>query len=120
MRRTRESRMTEVLAAPQQDRELAIREAAARVAVDPAQSRVAAGLLASLIADEAALEGVTSFSSSIRLAHASGLLNDTTAWFVTANAPALDALVDHSADSLFEYFGLRTVYDRYLLRHPIT
>ncbi|GAA2728442.1 ribonucleoside-diphosphate reductase subunit alpha [Actinocorallia aurantiaca] len=102
------------------DRELLIRETAAKVSVDPAQSRVAAGLLAELIRDEAAGEGVVSFSGSIALAHSEGLLNDATAAFVAAHAAELDALVDEAADGRFEYFGLRTVYDRYLLRHPRT
>ncbi|GAB2822774.1 ribonucleoside-diphosphate reductase subunit alpha [Actinocorallia aurea] len=102
------------------DREQAIREAAARVAADPDQSRVAAGLLAELIADEAAAEGAVAFSASIALAREQGLLNERTAVFVARNAAALDALVDHGADARLEYFGMRTVYDRYLLRHPVT
>ncbi len=102
------------------DRELLIREAAAKVGVDPAQSRVAAGLLAESIREEAAGEGVVSFSGAIALAHAEGLLNDATAAFVTAHAAELDSLIDETADEGFEYFGLRTVYDRYLLRHPRT
>ena len=32
----------------------------------------------------------------------------------------LDDAVDPDGDRRFEYFGLRTVYDRYLLRHPQT
>ena len=30
----------------------------------------------------------------------------------------LNEAIDHGSDSCFEYFGLRTVYDRYLLRDP--
>ncbi|MBW8483049.1 ribonucleoside-diphosphate reductase subunit alpha [Actinomadura parmotrematis] len=101
-------------------RELAIGEAAALVAVEPAYSRAAARLLGAHIADEAAREGVTRFSASVAAAHAQGLLADDAAAFVAANAAALDALVDDGADDRFEYFGLRTVYDRYLLRHPVT
>ena len=37
-----------------------------------------------------------------------------------ANSPALNAAVDSGRDRNFEFFGLRTVYDRYLLRHPDT
>ncbi|MBO2452954.1 ribonucleoside-diphosphate reductase subunit alpha [Actinomadura barringtoniae] len=101
-------------------RELAIGEAAALVAVEPAYSRVAARLLSAHIADEAAAEGVQTFADAIAVAHAEGLLNEATAAFVAANATALNALVDEAADDRFEYFGLRTVYDRYLLRHPRT
>ncbi|MEV8632790.1 ribonucleoside-diphosphate reductase subunit alpha [Streptosporangium sp. NPDC051023] len=102
------------------DRRLAIEEAAARVITDPENSRVAARLLAELIADEAAEHGVGTFSESIAATHGAGLLQDRLADFVAANAAALDALVAPDADDRFEYFGLRTVYDRYLLRHPRT
>src|SRR6478735_5929284 len=33
-------------------------------------------------------------------------------------ARLLNEAIDHGADNGFEYFGLRTVYDRYLLRDP--
>ncbi|MGI5288950.1 ribonucleoside-diphosphate reductase subunit alpha [Nonomuraea polychroma] len=102
------------------DRRLAIEEAAARVIADPANSRVAARLLAEEIADEAAGHGVRSFSESIAATHAAGLIQDGLAAFVAAHAAELDALVAEEADGRFEYFGLRTVYDRYLLRHPET
>ncbi|WP_327091456.1 ribonucleoside-diphosphate reductase subunit alpha [Nonomuraea sp. NBC_01738] len=102
------------------DRRLAIEEAAARVIADPANSRVAARLLAEEIADEAAAHGVRSFSESIAATHEAGLIQDALAEFVAAHAAELDALVAAEADERFEYFGLRTVYDRYLLRHPTT
>ncbi|MEV4172718.1 ribonucleoside-diphosphate reductase subunit alpha [Nonomuraea sp. NPDC049709] len=102
------------------DRRLAIEEAAARVITDPANSRVAARLLAEEIADEAAAHGVRTFSESIAATHAAGLVQDGLAEFVAAHAAELDALVSAEADDRFEYFGLRTVYDRYLLRHPET
>ncbi|WP_245681623.1 ribonucleoside-diphosphate reductase subunit alpha [Actinomadura kijaniata] len=101
-------------------RDLAIGEAAALVGVEPAYSRVAARLLGAKIADEAAAEGVRSFAGSVAVAHREGLLSDAPAAFVAAHADALNALVDEAADDRFEYFGLRTVYDRYLLRHPRT
>ncbi|MEO3890871.1 ribonucleoside-diphosphate reductase subunit alpha [Nonomuraea sp. B5E05] len=102
------------------DRRLAIEEAAARVITDPAGSRIAAGLLAEEIADEAAGHGVRSFSESVAATHAAGLIQDGLAEFVAAHAAELDALICAEADGRFEYFGLRTVYDRYLLRHPET
>ena len=43
---------------------------------------------------------------------------DSVLEFVEANAPALNAAINSDSDRLFEFFGLRTVYDRYLLRHP--
>ncbi|SDR27833.1 ribonucleoside-diphosphate reductase subunit alpha [Thermostaphylospora chromogena] len=98
----------------------AIEEAAARVLADPRNSKVAARLLAAEIADEAASQGVWEFSDSVAAAHAAGLLQDELAAFVAGHAAELNALADPAADDAFEYFGLRTVYDRYLLRHPET
>ncbi|MEZ0072427.1 ribonucleoside-diphosphate reductase subunit alpha [Planotetraspora sp. GP83] len=108
------------IADPRQSRWLAIEEAAAGVVTDPENSKVAARLLGSLIADDVAAHGVRSFSESVAATHEAGLLHDGIAGFVAANAAELDALIDPEADGRFEYFGLRTVYDRYLLRHPIT
>ncbi|MCT9929262.1 ribonucleoside-diphosphate reductase subunit alpha [Planotetraspora sp. A-T 1434] len=108
------------IADPRQSRWLAIEEAAAGVVTDPENSKVAARLLGSLIADEVAAHGVRSFSESVAATHEAGLLHDGIAGFVAANAAELDALIDPEADGRFEYFGLRTVYDRYLLRHPVT
>ncbi|GII89183.1 ribonucleoside-diphosphate reductase [Sphaerisporangium siamense] len=101
-------------------RRLAIQEAAARVIADPENSRLAARLLAEEIAEEAAAHGVRTFSESVAATHAAGLVHDRLAAFVRDDAAALDALVDPEGDGRFEYFGLRTVYDRYLLRHPVT
>ncbi|RAY12883.1 ribonucleoside-diphosphate reductase subunit alpha [Actinomadura craniellae] len=97
------------------DRAAAISEAAALIVTEPAYSTVAARLLARQIAEEA---GEPTFAEAIAVAHAEGLLNDATAAFVAAHAAELEELVDHGADDRFTYFGLRTVHDRYLLRHP--
>ncbi|PPK71337.1 ribonucleoside-diphosphate reductase subunit alpha [Actinokineospora auranticolor] len=97
---------------------LSIQTAAALVAEEPEYSRLAAGLLSAFIDKEVRRHGVGSFSESIALGHAEGLIGDTTAAFVAANAIDLDDAIDLDADRRFEYFGLRTVYDRYLLRHP--
>ncbi|MFC4334782.1 ribonucleoside-diphosphate reductase subunit alpha [Salininema proteolyticum] len=105
--------------ATEQDlRERAVAIAADLVAEDPAHSKLAARLLATEIARETAGEGVTSFSTSVKLAHCEGLVHDRLAQFVAENAETLDGLIDGDADDRFEYFGLRTVYDRYLIRHP--
>ncbi|WP_083473210.1 ribonucleoside-diphosphate reductase subunit alpha [Frankia sp. R43] len=99
---------------------LSVQTAAELIAEEPEYSRLAARLLAAVIADEAAGAGVTSFSTGIELGLELGLVGDDTARFVAAHAAELDALVDPAADHGFEYFGLRTVYDRYLMRHPHT
>ncbi|MFJ8644593.1 ribonucleoside-diphosphate reductase subunit alpha [Streptomyces sp. NPDC093546] len=101
-------------------RELATEAAAGLIAEDPAYSRLAARLLTIGIAAEAASQGVTSFSGSVAVGHREGLIADRTAAFVRVHRERLDGLVDPAADDRFGYFGLRTLYSRYLLRHPIT
>lgn len=101
-------------------RELATEAAAGLISEDPVYSRLAARLLAIGIRAEAASQGVTSFTGSVAAGHREGLIADRTAEFVRLHADRLDALIDPAADDRFGYFGLRTVYSRYLLRHPIT
>ncbi|GGQ26670.1 ribonucleoside-diphosphate reductase subunit alpha [Streptomyces mutabilis] len=101
-------------------RELATEAAAGLISEDPVYSKLAARLLTIGIRAEAASQGVTSFSASVATGHREGLIADRTAAFVRLHADRLDGLVDPAADDRFGYFGLRTVYSRYLLRHPIT
>jgi ribonucleoside-diphosphate reductase alpha chain len=101
-------------------RELATEAAAGLIAEDPAYSRLAARLLTITIADEAAGQGAVTFSASVAVGHDEGLIADRTAAFVALHAERLDTLIDRTADDRFGYFGLRTLYSRYLLRHPIT
>ncbi|MFI8293328.1 ribonucleoside-diphosphate reductase subunit alpha [Streptomyces sp. NPDC085614] len=101
-------------------RELATEAAAGLIAEDPAYSRLAARLLTITIADEAAGQGAVCFSASVAVGHREGLIADRTAAFVRLHGATLDATVDPSGDDRFGYFGLRTLYSRYLLRHPIT
>ncbi len=99
---------------------LSIQTAAELIGEDPQYSRLAARLLAAYIGKEVRGQGIASFSQSIALGHAEGLIGDDTARFVKDNARKLDDAIDSRGDSRFEYFGLRTVGDRYLLRHPVT
>ncbi|AIY19552.1 ribonucleoside-diphosphate reductase subunit alpha [Pimelobacter simplex] len=97
---------------------LSIQTAAELIGEEPAYSRLAARLLSGYVDKEVRNQGVASFSQSVALGHAEGLIGDATAAFVKDNARKLDFAIDVDADRRFEYFGLRTVYDRYLLRHP--
>src|SRR5215475_12136921 len=99
---------------------LSIQTAAEMIGEEPQYSRLAAGLLAGYIDKEVRGQGIASFSQAVKLGHAEGLIGDETAAFVKDNARKLDFAIDVEADRRFEYFGLRTVYDRYLLRHPRT
>ena len=98
--------------------ELSIRTAASLIVEEPNYSKLAARLLSTYIDKEVKNQNIHSFSQSVMTGHALGLINAETVEFVTANARKLNDAVDTSGDRLFEFFGLRTVYDRYLLRHP--
>jgi ribonucleoside-diphosphate reductase alpha chain len=99
---------------------LSIQTAAEMTGEEPQYSRLAARLLAGYIDKEVRGQGIASFSQSVSLGHAEGLIGDQTAKFVKDNARKLDDAVAHVADWEFEYFGIKTVFDRYLLRHPAT
>ncbi len=98
---------------------LSIQTAAEMIGEEPEYSRLAARLLSGYIDKEVRNQGIASFSQSVALGHAEGIIGDETATFVKDNARKLDFAVDVEGDRRLEYFGLRTVYDRYLLRHPI-
>ena len=97
---------------------LSIQTAAEMTGAEPQYSRLAARLLASYVAKEVRGQGVASFSQSVALGHAEGLIGDGCAKFVKDNARKLDDAIEWVRDHEFEYFGMKTVYDRYLLRHP--
>ena len=100
--------------------ELSIRTAAAFTVEEPNYSKLAARLLATYIDKEVRNQNIPWFSESISAGHAAGLIGDEVAAFVEENAPALNAAINTDRDRKFQFFGLRTVYDRYLLRHPET
>ncbi|MFG1777878.1 ribonucleoside-diphosphate reductase subunit alpha [Micromonospora sp. NPDC049048] len=97
---------------------LCVQTAAELIGEEPQYSRLAARLLAGYVDREVRRQGIGSFSEAIGRGHAERLIGDDTAAFVAAHAGVLDAAVDPRGDLRFEYFGLRTVHDRYLLRHP--
>lgn len=98
--------------------ELSIRTAASFMAEEPEYSRLAARLLAGFVDKEVQGLGVYSFSQSIRLGFDVGLINERVLGFVEANARKLNDSIEASRTHELEYFGLRTLYDRYLLKHP--
>jgi ribonucleoside-diphosphate reductase alpha chain len=98
--------------------ELSIRTAASFMAEEPQHSQLAARLLSAFIDKEVQGLGVHSFSQSIRLGFDVGLINERVLGFVEGNARKLNDAIDTARTHEFEYFGLRTLYDRYLLKHP--
>jgi ribonucleoside-diphosphate reductase alpha chain len=98
--------------------ELSIRTAASFMFEETEYSRLAARLLAGFIDKEVQGHGIYSFSQSIRVGFDVGLINERVLSFVEAHARKLNDAIDESRTQQFEYFGLRTLYDRYLLKHP--
>ncbi len=99
---------------------ISIQTAAALIAEEPEYSRLAARLLLATIEKEVAGQNIYSFSQAMDIGHREGVVSKDAAEFVAANARKLNSAIDNRFSDSFEYFGLRTVYDRYLLRHPIT
>jgi len=99
---------------------LSIQTSALLIAEEPEYSRLAARLLSHYIAKEVANQDIHSFSQSIAAGYRAGLIAEKVATFVTTNARKLNNAILNDRNDLFEYFGLRTVYDRYLLKNPET
>ncbi|HEY2867602.1 MAG TPA: ribonucleoside-diphosphate reductase subunit alpha, partial [Pyrinomonadaceae bacterium] len=99
---------------------LSIQTAASLIFEEPEYSRLAARLLNQYIEKEVRNQEIHSFSQSIAFGVKEGLINDRVAQFVTANSRKLNDAIDHTRNDLFEFFGLRTLYDRYLLKNPTT
>ncbi len=99
---------------------LSIQTAAALIAEEPQYGRLAARLLATYIDKEVHNQEIHAFSQSIAAGHRLGLVNARLADVVARNARKLNDAISPERDREFEYFGIRTVYDRYLLRHPET
>jgi ribonucleoside-diphosphate reductase alpha chain len=99
---------------------LSIQTSAALIAEEPQYSRLAARLLGAYVDKEVQNQEIYSFSQSIKVGFDAGLINERTHEFVQANARKLNDSIELDRGQLFEYFALRTVYDRYLLKHPVS
>ena len=100
--------------------ELSIRTAAGFIVEEPRYSRLAGRLLATYIDKEVRNQNIPWFTESVTRGHELGVIGDSALTFVLDNASTLNAAINSDRDRNFEFFGLRTVYDRYLLRHPET
>jgi ribonucleoside-diphosphate reductase alpha chain len=100
---------------------LLIQNAAMLISEEPEYSKLAARLLDVYIAKEVYIvRGIECFYSSIAAGYRVGLISDACYEFVCAHAHTLNSAIRRANSDHFEYFGLRTVYDRYLLRDPET
>ena len=99
---------------------ISIDTAASLIAEEPQYSKLAARLLLATIIKEVANQNLHSFSQSVEYGFQQGIVSPATAEFVRVHARKLNHAIDEATSDRFEYFGLRTVYDRYLLRDPLS
>jgi len=72
------------------------------------------------IDEEVRSQKIKSFFDAVRFGYENGLIAEKTFLFVESNKASLSAAIEPYRTDRFEYFGLRTVYDRYLLKNPKT
>ncbi len=101
-------------------KDLIIRTAAMVTSKQPEYSKVAARALIQKIDLELAELGIKQFSSSIDYGYKVGLIGDTTHDFIQQHHQVLNQAIKPHRNHLFEYFGLKTVYDRYLQKDPVS
>lgn len=97
---------------------LSIATAVMLMADEPNYSKVAARMLGENIRKEVARD--SAFRDYLKKAAELGALSDTVLGLAQQNVDAIEYSIRHERDDNFEYFGLKTVVDRYLLRHPDT
>lgn len=98
--------------------QLCIQTAALLIGEEPQYSRLASRLLARYITEEVTNQDIRTFYDSITVAYKNGIVNEEKFNFVKEHKEALNIIIDDSRTQRFEYFGLRTIYDRYLLKDP--
>jgi ribonucleoside-diphosphate reductase alpha chain len=99
---------------------LSIQTAASLIFEEPEYSRLGARLLNQYVEKEVRNQEIHSFSQSIAFGVKEGLIAPRVVNFVSANSRKLNDAIDQTRNDLFEFFGLRTLYDRYLLKNPVT
>ncbi|MGD9588205.1 MAG: ribonucleoside-diphosphate reductase subunit alpha [Pyrinomonadaceae bacterium] len=99
---------------------LSIQTAASLIFEEPEYSRLGARLLNQYIEKEVRNQEIYSFSQSIAFGVREGLIAPRVVTFVSENSRKLNDAIDQTRNDLFEFFGLRTLYDRYLLKNPVT
>ncbi|HBE83334.1 MAG TPA: ribonucleoside-diphosphate reductase subunit alpha [Blastocatellia bacterium] len=99
---------------------LSIQTAASLIFEEPEYSRLGARLLNQYIEKEVRNQEIHSFSQSIAFGVREGLIAPRVVKFVSDNSRKLNDAIDQTRNDLFEFFGLRTLYDRYLLKNPVT
>ena len=96
--------------------DLSIATAVMLMADEPNYSKVAARMLSESVRKEVGRN--MAFRDYLQNVVELGLMSDHILGLVKDNYETIEYAIRHERDDLFEYFGLKTVVDRYLLRHP--
>jgi ribonucleoside-diphosphate reductase alpha chain len=97
---------------------LSIATAVMLMADEPNYSKVAARMLSENIRKEVGRD--SAFRDYLKWAAEHGVLSDKILGIAKQDVETIEFAIRHERDDLFEYFGLRTIVDRYLIRHPKT
>lgn len=101
--------------------QLCIRTASLLISEDPQYSLLASRLMNRYIEEEATSQQITNFYKSAKKAYELKLISKPAFSFIKENKEAFNIIVNTQQQSnCLEYFGIRTIYDRYLLKHPET
>ena len=100
--------------------QLCIQTAALLIGEEPQYSKLAARLLGRFVDEEVRSQGIDNFVDSIKKGYEQGLISEEKYKFVIEHKEPLNIIIDKTRTHRFEYFGLRTVYDRYLLKDPVS
>ena len=97
---------------------LSIATAVMLMAEEPNYSKVAARMLSESVRKEVGRD--MAFRDYLKRASEHGALSDSVLGIAMKDFQTIEYAIRHERDDLFEYFGLKTLVDRYLLRHPET
>ena len=99
---------------------LCIQTASLLISEDPNYSKLASRLMSRYIDEEVQNQNIQNFFESIKTGYKNKLISEQSYKFVKEHKEALNIIADKGRSTLLEYFGVRTLYDRYLLKHPDT
>ena len=99
---------------------LCIQTASSLIGEDPNYSKLASRLMARYIDEEVQNQNIRNFFDSIKVGYKSKLISEHSYKFVKEHKEPLNIVASKSPTPDLEYFGIRTLYDRYLLKHPET
>lgn len=99
---------------------ICIQTASFLISEDPEYSKLASRLLARYIDEEVSSQSIHNFYDSITASYKAGLISKASFKFIKTNKEALNIIINKRRTHFFEYFGLKTLYDRYLYKDPIT